>query len=86
MVGDHRFHPNRYLHRHNASDRVVQSDGLRQFLRTVCLQIFLRELPWSIHNPDVTPLLCSLEGKAGLIRSGMAMLLEWHPECTSSVW
>ncbi|KAK1271477.1 Ethylene-overproduction protein 1 [Acorus gramineus] len=41
-------------------------DETAHLLVAACLQLFLRELPWSLHNPDVTRLLCSPEGKARL--------------------
>ncbi|KAK1322487.1 Ethylene-overproduction protein 1 [Acorus calamus] len=41
-------------------------DETAHLLVAACLQLFLRELPQSLHNPDVTRLLCSPEGKARL--------------------
>ncbi|KAL0844502.1 hypothetical protein Bca101_017748 [Brassica carinata] len=41
-------------------------------LVAACLQIFLRELPSSLHNPNVVKILCSVEGRERLAFAGHA--------------
>lgn len=44
-------------------------------LVAACLQVFLRELPNSMHNPNVTRLFCSSEGRERLALAGHSSFL-----------
>ncbi|KAI4356039.1 hypothetical protein L6164_000092 [Bauhinia variegata] len=44
-------------------------------LVAACLQVFLRELPYSMHSPNVMKIFCSPEGRARLAMAGHASFL-----------
>ncbi|CAN7007304.1 unnamed protein product [Brassica rapa subsp. trilocularis] len=60
----------------NFDDAVLLIEyGLEEaayLLVAACLQVFLRELPNSIHNPNVVKILCSVEGRERLTLVGHA--------------
>ncbi|KAG6490838.1 ethylene-overproduction protein 1-like [Zingiber officinale] len=50
-------------------------------LVAACLQVFLRELPKSLSDPDITRLLCTQEGKDKLAAAGHSSFLLYHFLC-----
>nr|XP_009593597.1 ethylene-overproduction protein 1 [Nicotiana tomentosiformis] len=53
-------------------------EGNAYLLVAACLQVFLRELPNSMHNPNVSRLFCSSEGKDRLAYIGHASFLLYY--------